>query len=802
MKAYIVLVLLILGGCLYSTTRTVALDGSQQYTTIQAAVNASVHGDTVLVYPGRYIENVITSGINITLASLYSVDPLQQYIENTIIDGNMGTCIRIISGETVTINGFTLVNNDNNVLNSPSNPGGGMFVNSSTAIIENTIIRNCIAQAGGGIAAGSNSSLTMSNVSIFHNQALNLGGGLAVDQSTGLNISQSNPCSIFNNNATRGMDISISFNTSNPTPIEINLALGSTVLTEADGYFIHAHRANVTVNIAQGAIEQIDHDLYVAPDGDDSNSGLDSGSPLRTIAIAMQRIASNPDNPKTIHLAPGIYSHSANGQILPMGVKSNVKVQGAGIGETIIDGELSRTFWGAWYASNIEISGMKLMNGRSIYTFVLSFYYCTDIVVRDIECFNSYGSSSSGIKFGYSSNIHVENAIFGNTVYPNDISGLWTFECNNFYATNVIVTGNFTTDSETNHMGMKFYDSDIHLRNSIVSNISAVDAWVFFYQTIYEPFAAYNLDMSNVLIINNSVSNPSWVTSPIYIQNRYQPVQINNCTIANNNSPGFVCRILAGADLRNVIFHNPGSGSELGMVNYLSVNATAYPVSISNSLFRTATVPSSRPELLTMTDNIMSADPLFLGTVDSSLGINQPEYYQLSALSSCIDSGTPDTEGLNLPPMDLAGNHRIANGRIDMGVYEYGSQPWVSNDDPAMPPPPEGFRISAYPNPLLYTSRAAGIFLEFTLPKKPEAHPVIEIFNIRGQKVKTMRLTESYNSLVHKAGLSHDVNQNGEYYSTIWNGRDDNNRALASGTYIVRVMADRKVATTKITIIK
>jgi len=55
---------------------------------------------------------------------------------------------------------------------------------------------------------------------------------------------------------------------------------------------------------------------------------------------------------------------------------------------------------------------------------------------------------------------------------------------------------------------------------------------------------------------------------------------------------------------------------------------------------------------------------------------------------------------------------------------------------------------------------------------------------------------------VHKAGLSHDVNQNGEYYSTIWNGRDDNNRALASGTYIVRVMADRMVNSSKITIIK
>jgi hypothetical protein len=203
-----------------------------------------------------------------------------------------------------------------------------------------------------------------------------------------------------------------------------------------------------------------------------------------------------------------------------------------------------------------------------------------------------------------------------------------------------------------------------------------------------------------------------------------------------------------------------------------------------------------------MTDNIMSADPLFLGTVDTSLGINQPEYYQISALSPCIDSGTPDTEGLNLPPMDLAGNNRIANGRIDIGCYEYGSTPYVGIDDPELPSPPEGFRISAYPNPLLNTSRAAGVFLEFTLPKKPEVPPVIEIFNIRGQKVKIIRLTESYNSLVSRAGLSDDLKQSGEFYSTVWNGRDDNNRPLASGTYIVKAVTGRMMATTKITIIK
>jgi len=198
----------------------------------------------------------------------------------------------------------------------------------------------------------------------------------------------------------------------------------------------------------------------------------------------------------------------------------------------------------------------------------------------------------------------------------------------------------------------------------------------------------------------------------------------------------------------------------------------------------------------------MDSNPLFLGTVDTNLSIDQPEYYQLSSGSPCINTGTADTTGLNLPPMDLAGNYRIWDGRIDIGCYEYGSEPWVSNDDPELPTPPEGFRLSVYPNPLLNTSRAAGVFIEFTLPRKPASHPVVEIFNIRGQKVKTILISESYNSLVSKAGLSGDVKQNGEFYSTIWNGKDDNNRALASGTYIVKVIADRIATTTKITIIR
>lgn len=44
--------------------------------------------------------------------------------------------------------------------------------------------------------------------------------------------------------------------------------------------------------------------------------------------------------------------------------------------------------------------------------------------------------------------------------------------------------------------------------------------------------------------------------------------------------------------------------------------------------------------------------------------------YFLNYNSPCINAGTPDTTGLNLPPYDLAGNVRIFADTVDMGAYE------------------------------------------------------------------------------------------------------------------------------------
>lgn len=45
--------------------------------------------------------------------------------------------------------------------------------------------------------------------------------------------------------------------------------------------------------------------------------------------------------------------------------------------------------------------------------------------------------------------------------------------------------------------------------------------------------------------------------------------------------------------------------------------------------------------------------------------------WSLQTISPCINAGDPDTTGLQLPLIDLAGSNRILMGNIDIGAYEF-----------------------------------------------------------------------------------------------------------------------------------
>ena len=76
---------------------TVKNDGSGDYATIQSAIDATDDGDTVLVYPGTYQENLQINSKNIVLGSQYLNNGDTSYVSSTIVNGNSGSgpCISI-----------------------------------------------------------------------------------------------------------------------------------------------------------------------------------------------------------------------------------------------------------------------------------------------------------------------------------------------------------------------------------------------------------------------------------------------------------------------------------------------------------------------------------------------------------------------------------------------------------------------------------------------------------------------------------------------------------------------------------
>jgi hypothetical protein len=147
--------------------------------------------------------------------------------------------------------------------------------------------------------------------------------------------------------------------------------------------------------------------------------------------------------------------------------------------------------------------------------------------------------------------------------------------------------------------------------------------------------------------------------------------------------------------------------------------------------------------------------------------------------SPCINSGTPDTLGLFLPPYDLAGNYRIWNNRIDMGAFEFGSEPWVSIDDPELPAIDQLVLKQNYPNPFNPTTTIA-----YSLPEASKVR--LDIYNVKGQLVKTLVNAEM------SAGM----------HSVVWNGRDSNNAAVASGVYFYRVSSPKATQTKRMLLMK
>ena len=191
--------------------RHAVLNVPAKYPSIQAAIDSAVPGDTVLVAPGRYYENIRFKGKGVVVASQFLRSRNAADIEKTIIDGSRpahpdtGTVVRFINQEdsTAVLEGFTITGGTGTIWLDAKDlayfrEGGGILceLGSPTIrfnhIVDNTAVSmsknvkgDSLLSAGGGAIRCGYAEPTITNNVIRGNKG-RYGGGVVLFHSAGI----------------------------------------------------------------------------------------------------------------------------------------------------------------------------------------------------------------------------------------------------------------------------------------------------------------------------------------------------------------------------------------------------------------------------------------------------------------------------------------------------------------------------------------------------------------------------------------------------------------------------------------
>ncbi|MCL1827294.1 MAG: PKD domain-containing protein, partial [Candidatus Cloacimonetes bacterium] len=606
-----------------------------------------------------------------------------------------------------------------------------------------------------------------------------------------------------------------------------------------DIYWLATPRGAVTPTIVYQNVyieSFINHDLYVSPDGDDANNdGLSFASPFQTVTHAMYHIEADPQNPKTIYIAPGTYSTST-GEMFGIGLKSYVSLQGAGPELTIFDAEGPRYFINSAYSSEyFNISGIKFYNNIEETSF-------KRIIINSIHLENNNGAVISDCHF---------ESVCGGIVS----SGYSTSPTHTLNMHHDIMLKNLWFNNSVKYQ-LEVVSRTVDYENIIISNHR------FFYtgQSDYLPefkggrgiyiSNLHNMyrqkhNFSNLLIYNNS---PQVGSAGTFIQVTVNSdVNIVNATVVGNGgssiSSGEDCNI----NIYNSVFYdNTPNKMQFGGPSTINIHNNFYPNG------QNLTISSASTDLIWGDTNIENIDdPLFL--YEGNMPV------ELQGNSALIMAGTTDIPDFVFPETDIFGNPRIReDGTIDIGAIQYqgdipptvnfsatplsGNAPltvqftdlsegvinswsWFFFGQGAVNSTQQNPSFT-YTEPGTYSVRlvvngayncyrenyiTVGMVDDRDQPELPlkttlnDAYPnpfnpettisysvknngnvSLYIFNSRGQKVKT---------------LVNEYKRAGNYQAN-WNGADDQNKPISSGVYFYQMKAEDYSSIKKLVLMK
>ena len=727
------------------------------YETIQAGINAATEGDSVLVAAGIYYENIDWPAVN-------GIKLIGESEENCIIDGDSFVSVIRFETELGGIIDTTTVIKHFTIQNGWDNFGGGIFLWFSSPSLENvTIIDNFALFFGGGVYCD-NSNPNLENVTLTNNSASYNGGGIYCE------VSNPNLINVtITNNLTLNSGGGISCCNSSLNLVNIIIDSNS-----ADGYGggIYCYNSNLSlenVAISSNSADYCGGGIYC---DDESNLSFSADNRCNIYANNVQNRESGTDiysssfievivdtftviNPTAYHASPlDNFTFDILNAVINEQIDADLYVSPDGDNDN--DGLTVQTpLKTIQHANSIILADSN--NPRTIYLANGVYSPSTNgefFPVDVIDYVSLVGESEAGVVLDAEGVNRVMNCFGVNNATLNNL----TLTCGS---------------ADYRGGGLYFFESNPSLENVTISDNSAAEFGGGIYCKVSNP------NLTNVTISNNlagycgggiycDVSNPNltnvtissnlagYCGGGIYCDNNSNP-SLLNVTISNNSASddggGIYCCDSSEPSLENCILWD-NLPQEIVFADYFDDNSVA--ISYSDIQGGEAGIVTNNNGTVYWLSGNIDTDPLF---VDAEGG----DYHFLAG-SPCIDAGNPTS------PFDPDGT--IA----DMGAFYYHQDVGINDNEL----PLHNYQLINFPNPFNGETT-----ISFSLTTNLHEKARIEIFNIKGQKVKTF-----------------DVITNGAAGSVIWNGRDETNKPVSSGIYFYKLVAGENTVTQKMLLLK
>ena len=638
--------LLFFVGLGFSTTINIPSD----YTTIQAGINASVDGDTVLVAQGTYSENLILEK-EIVLASHAINDNLNsdwtnnENIQGTIINGvpepsnpAFGSCLVIRDGNIAPIIiGLTFQNGIGTnlieidacavLIQRPDRSGGGILIYKAyPTIMYNRFVDNGHPGENGDVVnyGGAISHFADDDVEFDEdrNRIRQTVRDIPDEMVIQNNYFENNNSADGKNFYSRGFEgsIDVSYSIFDDIDCESN-TVNKYVLKSRNEYAEYIQN-DISGNCLEG------NSIYVSVDGNNNNSGNETG-PVKTIRHALSLVKDDSTLTTTIYVGEGTFSPSMTGEQFPISIPDNVHLIGVTRETSILDAEADFDHQSRVLViercENVKVANLTITGGN----------------IEDAKCYGGGGiyicpPNPEFTDWEMTPSIPVlENLIVtGNHAYAGGGISIWEQEGPTL--TNIIISNNTAT----------WLGGGIMIAAS-VATLTDVDIFENIATEGEGNFAASGggvfMDhgdaiMENVNIYNNSAEYEAGIS--LWFENN---LKLYNSTIYGNDA-----------------------GTSNGGIGTFSFEGN---ITITNTIFweNAPNDVTLSPSQVTITysninwnndeDNIY-ANPLFSDAENGDFSLQQG--------SPCIDAGTVDLDGDG--EEDITDYFGLAP---DMGAYEY-----------------------------------------------------------------------------------------------------------------------------------